>query len=146
MDYLPTRKQFLLKHNRIKEAGRGRISADNLSWLLEQYNNGQRFSDWEPEVTKNQGEVVVKNKVAKKPRNPVEEIPTEINILWPEEEFSAIEIRNKKRVHRSMREACNHCRVSLVQCVCRAYNRTPQIVAHDGRGSVDVTIERRING
>lgn len=146
MEYLPTRKQFLLKHNRIKEAGRGRISGDNLSWLLEQYNTGQRFSDWEPEVTESKGEKKVSNKVKRMPRRVPDEIPTEINIYWPEEDYQAIEIRNSKRVVRSMKDACNNCRVSLVQCACRAYNRTPQIVAHDGRGSVDISIERLTRG
>jgi hypothetical protein len=146
VDYLPTRKQFLLKNKRIEKAGRGRISADNLSWLLEQYNAGQRFSDWEPEVTETEGEKRIVNKNKPIPRRVKEEIPTEINIYWPEEDYNAIEIRNNKRVIRSMREACNNCMASLVQCACRAYGRTPKIVAIDGRGSVDVTIERRTNG
>jgi len=139
---LPSRKQFLLKEGKIKEAGRGRISGANMAFIEQAYANGQRFSDWEPVKSEKVDAAV--NKKAKQPLVK-ENISTEFRVYWPEDEYNAIEIRKGKRIIRSMREACNNCRASLVQCSCYAYKRTPRIVAFDGRGSVEVSIERIAN-
>lgn len=143
---MTTRKEHLLANGKIKEIGRGRISLDNLNWLQSEYDKGIRFSDWEPD---GQPIIKVKSTIAKKTRNsntpaPVPEISAEYsdsNILWPESQYRIFERVNGKKVFRSMRDACNNCRVSMVACQCESVGRFPLIVARDGRGSVRVFME-----
>lgn len=138
---MQTRKQWLLAQGHIKEnqAGRGRISAENMAHVKAAYESGTRFSDWEPKVTeKPDGTQVTENSVSTR-GNP--KIVSEFTILWPEDEFQAIEMHTKKV--RSMREACNPCRRSLVQCECDTLERVPSIVSTDGRGSVPIQIVRK---
>jgi hypothetical protein len=62
-------------------------------------------------------------------------------ILYPEDEFVAVEWVDGKKVKRSMREVCRNTRTSLVACPCQSH----RIVASGGRYSEDgvtVTIER----
>lgn len=127
---MQTRKQWLLSEGHIKEAGRGRISAENLARISKAYESGIRFSDWTPGNTEiRNGETVTKNSV-------VPRVLAEYTILYPENQFKAIEANNTER---SMRSACNNCRVSLIQCSCGS----PRIVARDGSGSVLVSIVRK---
>ena len=133
---MQTRKQWLLSQGHIQEsqAGRGRISAENMALIQEAYKSGTRFSDWEPDKTeiRNGEEVTVKSVL---PRA-APKIVSEFTILYPENQFRAVESDNTER---SMRSACNNCGVSLVQCTCGA----PTIVNGDGSGSVLVSIVRK---
>lgn len=138
-------KVALVEAGIIKQAGRGRISADGHAWLKKQYDNGVRFSDWP------KGEVVVTKSKATKSKPETETIKVKrteqsggekiVAELAPyrftEEEFMAVEKGTK--IERSLRSACNNCRVSLVVCYCAQ----PRIVALDGGGSVEVTIKRK---
>jgi hypothetical protein len=127
---MQTRKQWLLSQGHIKEAGRGRISAENLSRIQEAYESGIRFSDWQPGNTEiRDGNVTTRNSA------PVNVTGT-ITIHYPEELYKVVEGNGTVR---SLKEACNNCRVSLVQCSCGS----PRIVARDGRGSVLVSIVRK---
>lgn len=59
--------------------------------------------------------------------------------VYPETEFAVYEVElsdKGRRVKRSLREVCEHCRVSLVQCECGR----PSIVATNGIGHIRVTI------
>lgn len=134
-------KAWLFANGHIKADGRGRMptvsmkTGESVVTLLS--DSGQKFSDWpKGQVVKAEdtGEVSVKRDAS--PQTTVAEIP---EFRFTEDEFTAIETRNGKKVHRSLREACRHCRVSLVVCYCP----TPMIVSHDGRGSVAVTIVRK---
>jgi hypothetical protein len=127
-----TRKQWLLAEGHIEphQAGRGRISADNQKLVEAAYEKGLRFSDWAPSNTEiHAGNAVAKNSV---PRN----VTGEFTILYPENQFKVLEGNGTER---SLKEACNNCRVSLVQCACGS----PRIVARDGSRSVLVSIVRK---
>ena len=82
------------------------------------------------------GEITVKTE---KPN--VSQIISEFTILWPEEDFVAVELVSGKK--RSMREACNNCMRSMVQCQCDQIGRIPSIVSTNGVGPVQVRIEKR---
>lgn len=129
---MQTRKQWLLAEGHIEpsQAGRGRISAENMAKIQTAYESGVRFSDWTPATPEiRDGKTVVRNSAP-------ENVSGEITILYPEDSFQALEANDTVR---SMRSACNNCRVSLVQCSCGA----PRIVALDGRDSVLVSIVRK---
>ena len=135
-------KVALVNAGIIKSAGRGRISADGHAWLKQQHDAGQRFSDW----PKGKVEVTKTEKAGKPAESKVKVIKaetggSEIAELAPyrytEEEFMAVE--KGTNIERSLRCACNNCRVSLVVCYCP----NPMIVKRDGSGSVEVTIKRK---
>lgn len=130
-------KAWLVANGHLEKDGRGRMPARVLPILAEAVKSGQKFSDWpKGQVTtaEDTGTVSVKREAA--PVTAVAEIP---EYRFTEDEFKAVETRNGKKVERSLRSACNNCRVSLVICYCPQ----PMIVAHDGRGSVPVTIVRK---
>lgn len=137
-------KVALVEAGIIKTAGRGRISADGHAWLKARYDEGERFSDWP------KGNVVVtKTEHPDKPAESTVKVirtagsGTEKTIAdippyrFTEEEFMAVE--KGTNTERSLRSACNNCRVSLVMCYCP----NPMIVKRDGSGSVEVTIKRK---
>jgi hypothetical protein len=137
---MQTRKQWLLSEGHIEaaQAGRGRISRENQALIEKAFESGTRFSDWEPKVTeKPDGSTVTENSISTRtgPKS-----VSDFTILWPEDEFQAIELHTKKV--RSMREACQ-CKRSLVQCECDRLDRVPHIVATDGRGTVPIQILRK---
>lgn len=138
-------KVALVEAGIIKTAGRGRISADGHSWLQARYEDGVRFSDWP------KGKVVVTKteQTATKPAESTAKVirtagagtDNSVAELAPyrftEDEFKAVE--KDTNIERSLRSACNNCRVSLVVCYCP----NPVIVKRDGSGSVEVTIKRK---
>ena len=127
---MQTRKQWLLSEGHIKEAGRGRISAENLARIQKAHESGVRFSDWQPSNTEiHAGNAVTKNSVP-------ENLTGEYTLRYSEDEYKVIEANGTVR---SLKEACNNCSVSLVQCGCGA----PRIVARDGSRSVLVSIVRK---
>lgn len=81
------------------------------------------------------GEIQVKTE-----KSSPQQIISEFTILWPEEDFVAVELVSGKK--RSMREACNYCMRSMVQCQCDQFGRIPAIVSTNGTGPVQVKIEK----
>lgn len=141
-------KAWAFANGHIKSDGRGRMPLVSLkdgrelsTVLMEAKKSGVTFSDWpkgavvELAGTEDAAPSVKIVRTESDPNSVAELAP----YRYTEEEFVAIEIRKGKRVERSLREACRGCRVSLVVCYCPQ----PLIVAHDGSGSVHVTIERR---
>ena len=127
---LQTRRQFLVEKGLAKE-GRGKFSTAALAELEKARAAGIKFSD---EVVITEG-----NSTIVKPTNAVQKdkVYTDIIYTYPESDYRAVEVKSKKE--RSMRSACNTCRVSLVAHGCDS----PTIVAMDGSGSVSVRIEKR---
>lgn len=113
---MDTAKQALLKAGRIAAITRGRISLDNHAWLKSQYDNGVRFSDWP------KGEMVVdkttpgKVRVKRDPAVVEQRIYDTIVYTFDEKYYRAT--NSNTGAHVGMREVCNNCRVSLVQCHC----------------------------
>lgn len=141
---MDTRKEHLLKHGKIDAITRGRISGVNLKWLEEEWNKGVRYSDWSPEEGTKKAITKTTTVVSRKSEN-TENLSgiSDYTEIYPENQFVVFQRVDGKRFYRSMREACQHCRVSLTQCQCDTVGREPLIVATDGRGSVPVTIERK---
>lgn len=104
-------KEYLLNHGKIAAIGRGRISLDNHAFLQKAYEGGQRFDDWP------KGKVEKKDDVVRVTRDPAqsEKMISEYTIIYPVEAYKAVAKDN--RVF-TMREVCNNCRVSMVQCHC----------------------------
>lgn len=138
-------KVALVEAGIIKSAGRGRISAEGHAWLKKQHDAGKRFSDWpkgEITVTKTEAKgdkpamstVKVTRAATDSNANTVAELAP---YRYTEEEFMAVE--KGTNIERSLRSACNGCRMSLVVCWCPV----PHIVKRDGSGSVEVTIKRK---
>lgn len=133
-------KAWLFENGHIEKDGRGRMpkvskkNGESVSTLLA--NSGVKFSDWPKgavTTAKDTGEVTVERAPVESNGGVVEPIP----YRFLEEEFKAVEFGTKKV--RSMREACNNCRRSLVVCYCEE----PRIVACNGSGSIRVSIERK---
>lgn len=132
-------KEYLLKNGHIDEIKRGRLSREHIDIIKAAVAGGENIEGYTlntpaagiPEKATN---AVERNKpeVGKI----IYEIPPE---RFPESEYTVFERVDGKRVTRSLREACNNCRVSLIYCFCDS----PRIVARNGRGSVLVYIERK---
>lgn len=126
-------KQVLLKHGKIAEITRGRISADNHSFLAGLVANGEKIEGYEPKVsTKPTGEKVNSNS---KSVATGEKVIADFSLRYPLDTPAYYIWKNLKKSV-SMRECCGNCRVSLVQCTCGA----PMVVAPDGSGSLRVII------
>lgn len=126
-------KQALLAAGRIAEVTRGRISNDNHAWLQEQYEAGERFTDWP------KGKVVKEDspgtaptvRVVRDANQSNVKVVREYTILYDEKAYKAVSNDGKEY---GMREVCNTCRVSLVQNSCMS----PTIL-----GNIPVTIRPR---
>jgi len=134
-------KEWLKQNGFIAEIGRGRISFENHKRLAE---SGLEFSDWNDRkvavmvVEDDKGtEIVTAHRVDEYHTNggygpdgaPVKVAP----YRYTEAEFRAVQADGTVR---SLREVCEHCGVSLVQCYCGH----PSIVATNGQGHVSVSI------
>lgn len=135
-------KAWLVENGHLEKDGRGRLPLRVLSILEDARKSGTTFSDWpkgtvevSTDASTNTKTVVVKRDASSHEKMVHELAPEN----FPENEFVVFERLNGRRSYRSLREACNNCRVSLVQCHCG----TPTIVARNGKGSVSVYIERR---
>lgn len=111
---MTTAKEALLAAGRIDKIGRGRISLANHAWLQTEYDKGVRFSDWP------KGKVVVSEPevgpaVARVQRSEDDENYGDIIYSYPESSYRAV---GKDGKEWGMREVCNTCHVSLVQCHC----------------------------
>lgn len=123
---------------------RGKFSNAGKAQLAADLAAGMTFSDWPKDKASTKPVRVGGKKTVSVPKAKTDldvDPQTDIAYRFTEDEWKAIETRDGKRVERSLRAACNNagCGVSLVVCYCSA----PQIVAHDGNGSVAVKIERR---
>jgi hypothetical protein len=114
---------------------RGKFSAAAHAALQDAIANGEKFSDYP------KGDAPVKATKVKPSKGETPRESTGIVDLAPyrfeENSYRAVEVESG--VERSLRSACNTCRVSLVVCYCT----DPIIVARDGGGSVSVRIEAR---
>lgn len=127
-------KEYLFKHGFIQNIGRGRISQSNHEILAKAVADGVKIDNYSPvESTKPTGEVTFKNSVA--PTNN-EKVIADFSYRFPLDTPAHCFIDGKKTVV-SMREACNNCRVSLVQCHCGQTT----ISSPNGTGSIRVYIE-----
>lgn len=118
MVHMKSAKEALLEAGRIDKIGRGRISLDNHAWLKAQYDNGVRFRDWpkgEVIETKATESTPAQVRVKRDPAQVAEKVISEFTILYPENAWQAKGVDGKIW---GMREVCNNCRVSLVQCHC----------------------------
>lgn len=144
---MQSRKEYLYGLGLIPEIGRGRLSEDNKKVIEAAYAKGERFRDWEPTGPVKNAPKAVSSKPRKAiERKPKEEKPSgiyDIHIPFPEDEYVAYERRDGKRHYRSMRSACNNCRVSLVACYCFVSGKPARIVKEDGSGSVEVFLDRK---
>jgi len=132
-------KAWLVENGHLESDGRGRMPLRVIPILEEARKNGTTFSDWpKGTVTKSEktGAVVVKREASMSHEKIVQELAPE---TYPMSEFVVFERVNGKRVMRSLKEACNNCRVSLVGHYCES----PTIVSRDGNGCVRVYIERK---
>jgi hypothetical protein len=127
-------KEYLLSIGAIKEIGRGRLSREHIEMCKEAAKKGVSIEGYSV-TTGPDAEKTVEKVAVSTEKQVIEPMP----IRYPEDEYVAVEFREGKRVLRGMREACRQTGLSLVGCPCDNH----QIVAHDGRGNVSVTIERK---
>lgn len=128
---MTTAREYLVSKG-LAKAGRGKFSNDAKAALATALASGQKFSDWPKSVGQN---APAKAEKASKPASETTGLPDYVfpsEMPWPESEYSAV-AKVGKKVY-SMREVCNNCRVSLVQCACGL----PMI-----HGSIAVTITRK---
>ena len=131
-------KEWLYKNGHIDSIGRGRISYANHELLRAAAEGGVQFSDWpkgevKPVVQKstNGGPDKVVAKVARDTTGNGPKVVAELAPMrWDEQVHVAREIVSGK--YRGMRDVCQNCRVSLVQCWCVDMNIPLIIVATDG--------------
>lgn len=130
-------KEYLVSLGILKKEGRGRMSQEAHDALEHALAEGIQFSNYP------KSDVTVQTKTGTKTVKKVSTAPAEIGdvtYIYPEHAFKAVQANGKVR---SMREICRPCGFSLVVCTCAYYSRTPRIVSLDGRGDVDVSIERK---
>jgi hypothetical protein len=137
MTKLQTRREYLADLGLAKPGARGKFSNAAKEALAKADAEGFEFLDGPS--PKGNGSGPIKSTVKKAKPTPVES--TGIVDLTPyryeENTHKAIEVETG--IERSLRSACNSCRVSLVVCWCDS----PIIVARDGSGSIHVRVESR---
>lgn len=113
-----TPKQALIKDGKVPvKEGRGRLSREGDSRCRELASQGWSIKGYEvsqgaPNPT---AEIPLPGPTVKKVKVVNEKVVQEFVILYDERQYKAINT-DKKEV--GMREVCNTCRVSLVQCHC----------------------------
>lgn len=115
--------------------GRGKFSTAAKTALDKAVADGKTFDDY-PKGTAPVKATKVKTEDSK-PTGDTSGIAELAPYRFEESDYRAVE--TVSGIERSLRSACNTCRVSLVVCWCAE----PIIVARDGTGSVPVRIERR---
>lgn len=129
-------KEYLVSIGALDEVKRGRLSLAHIELCKKAAAEGVVIEGYSvTSAATAQNEAVVEKVKVSSEKEVVEPAP----LRFPEDEYVAVEMRDGKRVIRSLREACRHSRLSLVGCPCDSH----EIVAHDGRGNVSVTIERK---
>ena len=113
-----TPKEALIKDGTIAiKAGRGRLSREAIErckWLVA--NKGWNIKGYEITPNKSDSPTTAEPVVNKVKASNVQEVK-DFTIFWPEASYKAV--GTDKKIW-SMREVCNTCRVSLVQCQCSA--------------------------
>lgn len=118
-------KAWLFAQGHIKSDGRGRMPLKSektgegiVEILSKAKDSGVTFSDWpkgELVTSEKTDEVIVKRSSAMSHHKVVAEIAP---YTYPENSFQAYIVKGGKRQGITLRECCNNCRVSLVQCHC----------------------------
>jgi hypothetical protein len=116
------------------ENKRGRISKEGIALCEKGASEGVLIEGYATSGTGSVAEPAPVSRVKVTTEKSVQELGP---MFYAPETHRVFEWRDGKPVERSLTEACRNCRVSLVQCHCGS----PLIVAHDGTGSVNVTIE-----
>ena len=112
---MQTRREYLVGLG-LAKPGRGRLSLAGKEALAKAKAEGMRFSDDEttgPSAPAREPRDSPKPKSAGMP-----EYLTPSEYRFPEAEYYAVGVSDKKRY--SLRECCNHCRVSLVNHGCNS--------------------------
>lgn len=139
---MQTKKQYLVSIGELpsgSENVRGRVSVAHEALCAAAAAKGIAIKGYAVSTSTATADKPAETTVKKVDATNVKVIAELPDYRYPEAEFVAIERRNGKRVERGMREICRHSMVSLVVCPCDNH----QIVAHDARGDVPVTIERK---
>jgi hypothetical protein len=111
--------------------GRGRLSREAVAKCTELAGKGWSISGYIVQSATNTSTRSVSEPVVKKVAPTASQAIAEYVIFWDEHEYKALD---KTKKEWSMRNCCNACRVSLVQCHCGK----PTIF-----GDIPVTIVRR---
>ena len=110
-----TPKQALAKDGTITiKPGRGRLSREakeRCQWLVE--NKNWDIKGYSTVVAPAPAKVDKPSAEVKRPAGQKEVL--DFTIFWPEDSYKAV---GMDKAVWSMREVCNNCRVSLVQCAC----------------------------
>lgn len=127
-----TPKQALAKYNAANPTkavafseGRGRLSREAVALCTSLAADGWSINGYQVESAKSSASQPVVTKV----KTATEKVVQEFVILYDERHYSAVDKMGKVW---SMRNVCNNCRVSMVQCHCGA----PRIF-----GDIPVTIK-----
>lgn len=120
MSELQTQREWAAERGLCKAGVRGRLPKAAKIAIAKAMESGVQFSD--VQAVKRGGNVEVQ--VIAAPNNAVVDIPEYIRDV----DHEVYEFDNGKKIHRSMREVCRRCRVSLVICGCN----NPRIAARDG--------------
>ena len=133
---MPTRRDALVAAG-LAKPGRGKFSKDALAWLDAERAKGVKFSDDDGAPSRVSTKKPSQSETPKPAKVEGIGYPDYLfpsDFRYPETEYRAIARINGKKVEYGMREACNNCRVSLVNHGCDA----PTI-----HGNIAVSIERR---
>lgn len=132
-------KDYLISKG-LAKPGRGRISLAGHDALKVAIASGMSFSDY-PKGNSVPAQAPKGNAIAPV-RKEREDIPVIVPETFPMDSFRAFEREDGKLIERSMREVCQTCGVSLVQCECGH----PEIVSRNplrGPSHVPVIIKER---
>lgn len=117
MTHYASAKDCLLKHGKIQEITRGRISAVNHKFLADRIAQGDTIAGYEVQVsTKPTGQTVHSNKVA-----PVSTEKVIADIPFPTRDENALEAfiwYDGKQKDIGIRTICTYCRASYTYCPC----------------------------
>lgn len=130
-------KEYLVSIGELKEIKRGRLSLAHIELCKKAAANGIRIEGYSiaTAATDETPAVVTKSKISTE--KVIADLPAEI---YPENEFTAYEFVDGKKIPRGMREVCRHSGVSLIYCPCNGH----KIVARDSNlNGALVYIERK---
>lgn len=120
----------------LAKPGRGKFSSAAKDALSKAMSEGITFTDWPKAGTVVKVPNGTTAKIVKAESAETSNYLTPDDYRYPEKEYRAVIFKNGKRVPVSLREACNTCRVSLVNHACES----PTI-----HNDITVTIERKSN-
>lgn len=127
-------KEYLVSIGAIAEVGRGRLSAENIQKCKDAAAKGVSIEGYSVSMVSQPNSTAAPEPVVSKVAVSTDKVIREGLITYDINSFIAREKESGKV--RSMKEACNNCRVSLVGHACSH----PTIVATNSRGFVAVEI------